>query len=77
MKKYLIKLAKEFIQESKIINEDNSILLIKKGFNKDQKYTLKIYFESNPLVLRKVDLKFDDILLTLSFFNHNYNFKSI
>ena len=60
--------------------ENSSIKYIKNGvvINKDIKdneikYKLKIYFEDNPLTIRKIDLLGSDINLKLSIFNHNHN----
>ncbi len=64
-----------FLQDSIVTNDKNNLILTKNGFNDDQRYTLKIYFENNPLVLRRVDLELDEIFLSLSFFNHDYNAK--
>ncbi len=62
-----------FLQDSIVTNDKNNLILTKNGVNDDQRYTLKIYFENNPLVLRRVDLELDEIFLSLSFFNHDYN----
>ena len=64
-----------FLQDSIVTNDKNNLILTKNGVNDDQRYTLKIYFENNPLVLRRVDLELDEIFLSLSFFNHDYNAK--
>ena len=64
-----------FLQDSIVTNDKNNLILTKNGVNDDQRYTLKIYFENNPLVLRRVDLDLDEIFLSLSFFNHDYNAK--
>ena len=64
-----------FLQDSIVTNDKNNLILTKNGVNDDQRYTLKIYFEDNPLVLRRVDLELDEIFLSLSFFNHDYNAK--
>ena len=41
--------------------------------NEENKYTIKIFFEKNPLVLRKLEVIINKELLTLSIYNHNYN----
>ena len=64
---------KLFLQEAEFSLENNNIVLTKKGFNNDEEYVLKIYFENNPLIIRKISLEVSDTLIDLSFFNHNYN----
>ena len=60
----------DFLEESNVYMENQSILVEKKGsFNEDD-YVLKIYFEDNPLIIRKIELFSGDIYTSLSFFNH-------
>ena len=37
------------------------------------KFRLKVFFESSPLLLRKIISKTDSDLIMISFYNHNYN----
>ena len=63
----------EFILNSEIIKKENNLVLEKKGINETGKYSLKVYFEHNPLIIRKIELTLEDSLLVLSIFDHNYN----
>ena len=63
-----------FFEDANIEINDNQLTLEKIGIdNEDKKYFIKVYFENNPLVLRKVDVSINNELLTLSIYNHNYN----
>tara|TARA_B100001057_G_scaffold464077_1_gene518884 strand:+ start:953 stop:1549 length:597 start_codon:yes stop_codon:yes gene_type:complete len=63
-----------FFDNSLITEENKELILEKKGFNNEDKYfTIKLYFEKKPLVLRAVEVIYDDEFLKLSIFNHNYN----
>ncbi len=62
-----------FILESNIFKEENNIIIEKRGDNEIGKYLLRVYFENNPLIIRKIELVLEDALLILSIFNHNHN----
>ena len=63
-----------FFDNSLITEENKELILEKKGVNNEDKYfTIKLYFEKKPLVLRAVEVIYDDEFLKLSIFNHNYN----
>ena len=63
-----------FFEDANIEINDNQLTLEKNGIDiEDKKYSIKVYFENNPLVLRKVDVSINNELLTLSIYNHNYN----
>ena len=34
---------------------------------------INVFFENNPMIIRKIELLIDDTKLILSFFDHNYN----
>ena len=54
--------------------KDNQLILEKNGIDIDEnEYFIKVFFENNPLVLRKVDLWINNEVLSLSIYNHNYN----
>ena len=63
----------EFISNSKIVKKENNIILEKKGDNENGTYLLKLYFEHNPLIIRKIELTLEDSFLVLSIFDHNHN----
>jgi len=63
-----------FFEDSEIKLKNNEIILEKSGFNNEQtKYLINIYFENNPLILRKIEVYVNDELLQISIFNHTYN----
>ena len=63
-----------FFEDAIIEFKNNELILKKSGFDLEQrKYFLRIFFENNPLVLRKIDVWIDNENLTLSIYNHNYN----
>ena len=61
--------------ESKIKIEKNSITLINQKNYDGISYNISVYFEKNPNILRKIKINYDDVNLSLSFFNHNFNNK--
>ena len=63
----------EFFSNSEILIENNIILLEKKGFTETEKYNLKIYFEDNPLIIRRLELKTNENYISLSFFGHTHD----
>ena len=63
-----------FFEDSEIAMKDNQVILKKSGINNDEtKYLIKVYFENNPLLLRKIKVLINNDLLQISVFNHNYN----
>ncbi len=63
-----------FFEDSKITIKNNQIKIEKNGLNNDGvKYIIKVYFENNPMILRKIELTINDDFLQISVFNHNYN----
>ena len=63
----------EFLLDSKIILENKNIVLEKNGLINNEDYTLKIYMENKPILLRKIELVLPNDKISLSFFDHNYN----
>ena len=63
----------EFFYESTLVKEKNYIVVKKEENNEIGKYILDVYFENNPLLIRKIALDYQDTQLVLSIFNHNYN----
>ena len=61
-----------FFSNSEIVSLDNNIKVISKGNYDGNEYNLEIHFEINPIVLRKIDLKFNEDNLILSIFNHKF-----
>ena len=63
-----------FFEDSKIKLKNKEIILEKSGFNNEQtKYLINVYFENNPVILRKIEVFINDEFLQISIFNHSYN----
>ena len=63
-----------FFEDAMIKFKNNELILEKNGSDlDDKKYYIRIYFEINPLVLRKIEVLINNELLTLSIYNHDYN----
>ena len=63
-----------FFEDGEIKLKNNEIILEKSGFNNEQsKYLINVFFENNPLILRKIEVYVNDELLQISIFNHTYN----
>ena len=63
-----------FFEDSKIVIENKEIILEKSGFDKQEtKYLINVYFEDNPMILRKIEVFVNQEFLQISIFNHNYN----
>ena len=63
----------EFFYESTLVKEKNYMVVKKEENNEIGKYILDVYFENNPLLIRKIVLNYQDTQLVLSIFNHTYN----
>ncbi len=63
----------EFFYESTLVKEKNYIVIKKEENNEIGEYILEVYFENNPLLIRKIVLDHQDTQLVLSIFNHTYN----
>ena len=63
-----------FFEDAKIEFKNNQLNLEKSGIDTEgETYFIKVYFENNPLVLRKVDAIIKGGFITISIYNHNYN----
>tara|TARA_B100000963_G_C22479266_1_gene603904 strand:+ start:312 stop:911 length:600 start_codon:yes stop_codon:yes gene_type:complete len=63
-----------FFDDALIKIKNNELILEKTGLDDEQnQFLIKIFFENNPLVLRKVEFLVNDNFLQLSIFNHSYN----
>ena len=63
-----------FFEDAKIKFKNNELILEKNASGlDDKKYFIRVYFENNPLVLRKIEVLINKELLTLSIYNHDYN----
>ena len=63
-----------FFEDGKIKLKNKEIILEKSGFNNDQtEYLINVYFENNPMILRKIEVFINDEFLQISIFNHSYN----
>ncbi len=65
-----------FFNDAILQFKDKELVLEKNGYDKEEReYFIRIYFEYNPIVLRKVEVWVNPELLTISIYNHNYNEK--
>ena len=63
-----------FFEGGKIKLKNKEIILEKSGFDdEEKKYLINVYFENNPIVLRKIEVFINDEFLQISIFNHSYN----
>ena len=63
-----------FFEDSEIKLKNNEIILEKKGVDiEDRNYSIKVYFEKGPLILRGVEVSINQDTIKLSIFNHSYN----
>ena len=63
-----------FFENSKITLKNEEVLLKKKGVDDEgTKYLINIYFENNPVILRKIEVVINDEFIQMSIFNHDYN----
>lgn len=62
-----------FFNGSEIKIENNNIIAKKEGLNKIGEFKIEVFFEDNPLLIRRIILEIDDEFMSLSFFNHKYN----
>ena len=63
-----------FFEESLVKSNNNELIIEKIGVDNDEKnFVIKVYFEKNPLVLRAVEVFFDNEFLKLSIYNHSYD----
>ena len=63
-----------FFEDSRIKLKNNEIILEKKGVDiEERNYSIKVYFEKSPLILRGVEVSINQDTLKLSIFNHSYN----
>ena len=62
-----------FFVDAKFTNKDNNLTIEKTGSSNENSYHLKILFETNPMVLRKILLTLNEEELILSLFNHKEN----
>ena len=63
-----------FFEESSLKLKNNELIIEKIGVDIDEKkFVIKVYFEKNPLVLRAVEVLFDNEFLKLSIYNHTYD----
>ncbi len=63
-----------FFEDSEITVKNNEIILEKKGVDiEERNYSIKVYFEKSPLILRGVEVRINQHMIKLSIFNHSYN----
>ena len=59
-----------FFYDSDFATNDNTLIIKKDGVINDDYYNLKIYFETKPMLLRKIRLELGGNIIDLSFFGH-------
>ena len=62
----------DFFKDAKVRSKENSIILEKNGLNQTEEYKLKLYFENNPFLIRKIELNYQGTKILLSVSNHNF-----
>ncbi len=63
-----------FFLDSSLEVQNNEVIIEKNGTNNEGKpYIIRVIFENNPIILRGVEVFFNEDFLKLSIFNHNYN----
>ena len=63
-----------FFKDSKIRLKNKEVILEKSGFDNElAEYLINVYFENNPMILRKIEVFINDEFLQISIFNHSYN----
>ena len=63
-----------FFEDGIVEIKNNELILEKKGVdNDDRSFIIRVYFENNPLILRAVEVIFNDEFLKLSIYDHSYN----
>ena len=73
---YQIFYDNDFFKKSKLLIQTNSITAVKDFKIDGEDVILNIYFEKNPLILRKIEIKKnnENIIFSISNINHNPNF---
>ena len=63
----------DFFNDALLNLNKNSIVIEKKGSSEIGEFIIKVFFEDNPLILRRIKLELSDDYTSLSFFDHKYN----
>ena len=63
----------DFFSNAKYLIKDKNIVVIKNGLVENQKYKLEIYFEDQPILLRKILLELSNSTIILSIFDYKKN----
>ena len=63
-----------FFKDGLVETKKNELINKKNGADYEERvFSIKVYFEKNPLILRAIEVKVEDSFLKLSIYNHNYN----
>lgn len=62
-----------FLKDAKVSSKDNELIIEKEIIFDNEKSIMKIYFEENPFVLRKIKVLFENNPLEISLNNHKFN----
>ena len=63
----------DFLIDAEISIAENNIILTKSGKTDLDFYILTLFFEDNPLVIRKIKLKLNENFIIFSIYDHNFN----
>ena len=62
-----------FFKDGLIETTKNELIIKKNGMDyEDRNFSIKVYFEKKPLILRAIEVIVEDSFLKLSIYNHNY-----
>ncbi len=70
---YKIFLNYDFFSEIELKENKGEIIFEKNIMVSSKKTTLRVFFENNPLLIRKIIAKTDNEIISLSFNEHNHN----
>ena len=63
-----------FFKDGLVETKKNELIIKKNGIDYEERsFSIKVYFEKNPLILRAIEVVVEDSFLKLSIYNHNYN----
>tara|TARA_Y200000002_G_scaffold380604_1_gene392509 strand:+ start:1896 stop:2492 length:597 start_codon:yes stop_codon:yes gene_type:complete len=63
-----------FFLDSLLREQNNELIIEKNGVDTEERlYLIRVIFEKNPIILRSIEIFFNEDFLKLSIFNHNYN----
>ena len=70
---YKIFFNKRFLENASFHVEKSFLILEKNILIEDEKSNIKIFFENNPILIKKLQIKQSDSVITYSIINPNFN----